>query len=423
MSYFFFLSYAHSKKDKKETGFVSQFFEDICNEIAGKSVQTAEPYGFLDQYNLKAGDAWAPELSNAIRTTRTFVCLMSARYFSREYCGREWALFEQRCRSAAGADGTVPPLIIPVVWQFPIEDEFPAFASALQFGISTEGVIDADRGIIDHFNQKGLKYVVQRRMTTHSNAYCECVEQLATQIVERAEKYPLPELPAANLPGIDDITPKFPVDQQAIAAPADVAAAASTRANFAVVAGTRAEIAAGAAHDAGAYSGEATSWIPFHPESNREFFMIAQAQANEARLRCEWIDVDAKLVDRIEEAEENNSIVIMVVDPVTATLPTYAGILRNFDRYTFRNCVVLIPWLGSDTDHDPVHAALENVLRRRFDTAKERYLRTNVSNVEELEAEISAAMKDLGEILSARRKPQRALGAGRFDAPPSLPSV
>ena len=79
MSYFFFLSYAHSKKDKKETGFVSRFFSDVCDHIEGATGQTAATCGFLDEYNLKAGDAWAPELSEAIRTTRTFVCLIRGR--------------------------------------------------------------------------------------------------------------------------------------------------------------------------------------------------------------------------------------------------------------------------------------------------------------------------------------------------------
>jgi FxsC-like protein len=423
MSYWFFLSYAHSKQDKRDTGFVEKFFEDLCVEVGEATGDDADKCGFLDCYNLRAGDTWKDELALAVRTARTFVCLMNARYFDRKYCGREWALFENRCKALEGIANRKPKLIIPVLWQTPIEGDFPGFAKDIQFGVSTEEILQEERRLISDLNEKGLRFVAQRRGTTHANAYLACKEQLAEQIVRRATRHVLPDLPKAELPAIDKIVPKFPECGDVFPQPENEEQASSIKASFAVVAAKRNEVPLALGDLCNAYSNDAEEWVPFHPESGRQFFLMAQAQANENRLKCEWVNVDKQLVQHLQEAEDRKSIVIMVVDPVTARLPQYSAILKEFDRYIFRNCVVLIPWSGHEPETDATKNAVEAALRRRFETQRERYLRTNITTAEELENEISMAIKDLGEILAAHRKPQRTLAEGRFESPPSLAPV
>ena len=423
MALWFFLSYAHSDEALRDKEHVENFFRDLSLEVSSKTGHSVSECGYLDSFDLKTGDPWKTELSNAVRTSRTFVCLMNARYFRRPYCGKEWQLFENRCNQFEMQTGQTTKLILPVLWDKPEEGEFPEFAMDLQFGISLDGVSEADRDTIEDFNQKGMRYVIKRRSTTHHNAYESCIESLAETIIHRANEFTLPELAEQDLPTIDQIQPKFPIENVGVTATTITEGASSIQANFAVVAATQTEIQPLLGISPAAYGLGSQQWIPFYPESAQRFFLIAQAQASENELMVEWLNVDGNLVQRLEEAEERKAIVIMVVDPMTARLQQYARILEDFDRFTFRNCVVLIPWVNNKTDGDEAMDALERVLRRRFAMSNPCYLRNDINSIEQLEREISGAIKDVGEILAAERKPQRELAKGRFETPPSLNAV
>lgn len=420
----FFISYAHSDGSLQESKLVEQFFKDLRSEVMSKTGDSSDVCGYLDSYNLKTGDLWKSDLSTAIRTSRTFICLMNARYFRREYCGKEWQLFENRCKAFKDKEGVQPNLIFPVVWDLPEEGQFPSFATDLQFGMSLDGVSDLDRPNVEDFNRKGMRFVIKRRETSHINAYELCIETLAKEIIKSAAKFVLPEVLDINLPTLDQIPAKFPVKLgKPILAVGTQEQTAAIQAKFAVIAAKKSEIQGVLDSQPEAYGGGPQEWIPFHPSSQRRFYHIAQTQANEHDLMCEWLKVDENLVKEVKEAENNNGLVIMVVDPTTVRLNSYSDLLRKFDEYAFRNCVVLLPDTGAMLDKDLAEKAIEQSLKNRFLTNNSHYLRKNINSVDSLELQISIAIKYLGETLAAERSPVRALRPGRFDAPPTLVSV
>jgi FxsC-like protein len=126
-----------------------------------------------------------------------------------------------------------------------------------------------------------------------------------------------------------------------------------------------------------------------------------------------WVGVNAGLVAALERVEQENAVVVVVVDPWTALHPAYKGILSQFDRYQFRNCVVLIPWNRSDpSTHsagDRLKAALTQALARNFEGRKEVFFRHNIEARADLRDAISRALADLEALLAPRREPARKL--------------
>ena len=426
MARWFFMSYAHVEAHR-DSAMVQDFFDDLCAEIASKTTTAASDCGYLDKYDLKPGDVWKDDLAEALCTCRTFVCIMSARYFSRPYCGREWALFETRCRQYAEARGEerLPSLIIPVLWDKPFEGNLPAFATDLQFGIDLRSVNEPDeRRNLDDLHQRGLRHIMKRRPSTHLNAYETIRENLATRILSLAQEHALPAMPAAQIPPLDTVAPKFPAQ----APPADGNAAApagpARQANFVLVAGTAEEMRGHVGDREHSYGrGDPREWTPYFPENQQRFFLIAQRLATEHELLCRWLPIDEALIDKLKTAKDQNSIALMVVDPWSARLPKYAGVLREFDNFVFRNCVVLIPWDTSDCsaeERESLQQALQSVLEGRFAVSNDCYLRADIPTMADFEAQISDALRDLEEILAVQREPQRDMPRGRFASLPSI---
>src|SRR5688572_26089268 len=108
----FFLSYARADAERDDAGeheLVRQFFDDLSRAIR-KSTGDATAAGSFIDTKIEWGAKWEDHIHDAIRTCQVFVPLMSATYFRREWCGREWAAFEARIANNA------PSRMIPVTW-------------------------------------------------------------------------------------------------------------------------------------------------------------------------------------------------------------------------------------------------------------------------------------------------------------------
>ena len=126
----FFLSYAqaagrrrpdsHRRADfpvREPNRDVIAFFDDLNRDVAELVDRpTGADPGFIDR-DIPAGSLWEPTLLQAIGTCQVFVALMSARYFTSPWCGREWHAFSQRTVTPrAGAEPGHETAIVPVVW-------------------------------------------------------------------------------------------------------------------------------------------------------------------------------------------------------------------------------------------------------------------------------------------------------------------
>ncbi len=418
MAQWFFMSYAHADNHSRHTYLVEKFFQDLRDEVATRT--TGVPVGYLDTVNLNPGESWPIELAAAVRQCRVFIPILSARYFEREYCGREWALFETRChRYATDNACQQPPLIVPVVWATPIEVEFPRFARELQFTVDVADVHNDQRRFIDDYARHGLLYVLKRCTSSHANVYETILEKLAHRIIEVGTNYELPELAEVALKPLGEIPNRF-ARQPGQVVPVSTP---STRANFAIVAGCPNEMQAVRGSAPAVYGTNGREdWAPYYPQCRKPIGLVAQRQANSRDLICEWLPVDGNLVCKLREAERDNSLAIVVIDPWTLKVPEYARFLTEFDQHQFTNCAVLIAWNMDDPDTsgqaDALSATLKNILARRFQFRN--LLRDRIAGPAELENELRDVIIELEGFLSPAREPLRATGSSRFSEPPSL---
>ncbi len=419
MTCWFFMSYARADDQEGDAQLVRDFYDELKSAVS-KRVQNPTPESaYFDQESLEPGDPWPNDIAEALRGCRTFVPIMTARYFTREYCGKEWGIFEDRCRALGGA--SLPPLIIPVLWVRPEEGELPQFATALQVTFDPERVQQEERKFLADYETYGMEYVAKRRKTTHGNTYDTIVITMASRIIHAARDHPLQSLAGAGLPSLTEAPNRFVSVPRA----AGEAATASNRANFAFVAGDAQEMLALRPDSQQYYGGGgALDWRPYAPGETQPIALIAQKVANDKDLIVNWVAAKAGLVAALQQAERENSVVIVVVDPWTAMLPTYRQILSHFDQFQFRNCVVLIPWNRLDprtqNEQDRLFQCLRQTLARNYEGRKEVYFRSEINAHAELRAAISSALSDLEALLAPNRAPARKVGSGTQNEPPQM---
>ncbi|GAV44387.1 TIR-like protein FxsC [Streptomyces acidiscabies] len=177
---YFFLSYAHVPRSASGGGdpdhWVHRLFHDLSNSIANLTMEPPDSVGFMDR-SLTSGRIWNDELAYALNTCRVFVPLLSPRYVTSEWCGREWWAFAQR--TATVRYGRYAP-IIPILWT-PMEGRtLPRVVSEVQY-LTPE---QPER--YRHFGMYGLM-----KVNTFRRDYERAVLQIATHIVARAENIDL----------------------------------------------------------------------------------------------------------------------------------------------------------------------------------------------------------------------------------------
>ncbi|MFE9022366.1 TIR-like protein FxsC [Streptomyces sp. NPDC007808] len=131
----FFLSYA---REPATTGGRRnreyRFFTDLTKHLASLTDIPKEELGFFDVV-LPVGADWQAELKQALATAQVFVPLYSPRYFTREWCGKEWDAFSRREQREGRVPGSENSAVVPVLWTPTAPRPVPAPA----FGLSPSG--------------------------------------------------------------------------------------------------------------------------------------------------------------------------------------------------------------------------------------------------------------------------------------------
>lgn len=109
----FLLSY---DREDGEGGYVRQFYDDLCDELARRAGWDKDSIGYWDQ-RVPVGARWPDRLVEALRTCRVFVPLYSPRFYGSAYCGREWWIFSERVGDYEAQARQAADLIVPVVWE------------------------------------------------------------------------------------------------------------------------------------------------------------------------------------------------------------------------------------------------------------------------------------------------------------------
>ena len=410
----FFMSYAWADNVAQDVAgsAVSAFFKLVEESLAGKVATSFQANGFLDRKGIEAGQNWEDELTHALRGARSFLPLLTQRYFSREACAREWSAFAARANAhPRGSD-----LLIPIIWDRPVRIQPPAGLQIL-LGESSVSANDVDR--VKDYNTMGMNVLVQRMANDAraADTVRVVVDAITELIVTRYAEIKLPSAGSDTVPHWNNLPTTFPN----AAGPA--AAVASTGAlYFAVAAATLGEIGARRPNALRFYPGTRSDWVPY----DKAGLTISQVVLETSRcfnLPYNWLSIGANLVNDIRSLENQGCLpVVVLVDPWSLDVAALNGPLSAYDQNRFKNCVVIVAWneegvAESTETRARLQAALQKVFSRSLPQVGEStWFNTQVKDVDSLRAALLQAVKDIRALAAPQQPAQRPVQSN--DAPP-----
>lgn len=371
--YYFFFSY--SRSDNSE--FLKGFFSDLQNIIKEKLGLEGD-VGFIDQTGNEPGDHWEAKLEQALACSRVFVAVATASYARKEYCGKEWAAFEDRVTrySANRPDVAVAPLIIPVLWIPPSERApFPDVIRGRHYHLG-----DPQSKI----NQRGIRYVFKNK-ARFGLEYDDFMDALAERVIGLAHEHAGIDA-IQDVPGLSSI--KSPFETDADAANALNAPPARQRGlkwvHFVYGAGSPNQARQAGRDSVSAYGDRGgAEWQPFLPDE-RTIGSLAQQVASSDQLgmiACE-LPLSDDLPDKVRQLEGERQLVVVLLDYWAAKIPAFEAALEDFDRSNYINCSVLVLRNRGDSDTkdhwQELNDKLHNALFYRFKNGNELFLRTGI---------------------------------------------
>jgi FxsC-like protein len=338
--YYFYLSY--SRDDDIEL--IENFFRDLSNEVRLRlGLSPQEGIGFFDQKSLKLSDEWDSSLTQALDSSRLLVPLYSPSYFKSEHCGKEFQFFLDRAEEDERYRAYGLSRILPIIW-IPSPGMIPEAANRILYSSPDEG---------------GLRLLM--RLSRQSEKYVLFVDQFATALVSAARQVPPPaQQRLSSLASVRSAFEEPPTFTQAPELPGG-----GPRTAFFVYAVGRREEMGLVRDDLTNYGEDRSDWRPLFPRDDAMVGMTAASVTIREAMQYQVLPFDDNLVLNARQAEQNNSSVILIVDPWTTLLPHYREILQKFDAYSFVNCAILIIW-GEDDDTKSRFESLRSSLRETF---------------------------------------------------------
>jgi FxsC-like protein len=399
--FLFYLGY--SRRDDIEM--IEKFFSDFSNEIRMRlGLSQSEGVGFLDNNAIETGDHWDVALAQALENSRVLVALYSPAYFKSDHCGKEFQYFSDRMM-AAGRTNVGVTNILPIIWIPVPRRALPEAANRIQL-LSPEG---------------GLRRLM--RSSSRSDKYAEFLDDLAGTLTDMTQKLP-PEAPH-NLPSFKDLRNAFEDSVTSSAAPILSDSAQSVggpRAVKLIYVVARPEEMSLIKGNVSNYADDGYLWRPFFPADDEEIGVTGAMVATNEMMVYEVLPFDDNLLSRVRSAEQNNSPVILIVDPWVLRLANYQKILSTFDEYAFINCAVLIVWNEQDLETTKMRAELEMHVRTTFPnhlTSRDNFL-IEVRSREELHSRLSISLQQIRARIIERGQVMKPLAIGENFAKPSI---
>nr|MDT0660123.1 TIR-like protein FxsC [Micromonospora sp. DSM 115978] len=384
---YFFLSYARGDDDI----YVKKFFDELTKEVRNLTGDPSDrEVGFLDARSIRLGASWSPELVNALSTCRVFVSLCSPAYFRRDACGKEWQVFAHRVALNRRTTGAEVPALIPLIWTPMV---MPELAARLQYHT-------ADLG--EAYRKDGLRQLVRLNRRA---ALLRLVSHLARQIVETAEGH---RLPGPGLVGrFDEITNAFAVS--AGNAPGlSASPAGSRRVHFVVAAPNREQIRT-LRRDRACYGETYADWAPYRPSLRDPLARFAQLIAERQRFDAEVGGID-ELPDRIDRANQENHVLVLLVDAWSARLTEHREALRVYDERNEPTTGVLIPLPRADKETEAHRVELvQEVLGAlaRNNLRGDALFKTGIETHGDFDSELQNVLEEAQNRIYRRGRPHR----------------
>ena len=391
------------------SAYQEKFFDDLVTEIGNLTAMSIDEIGFLDK-DIETGNSWSERLAQALRMSRVFIYLHAPLYFTRPWCGKEWHVFRSRVDAYVkdlGPGAARPPLMIPVLWT-PPTGELPTVAADIQYKHRDFGEVYVKEGV---FNLM--------RLSDNRDHYFRFLSKLAGCIIE-AGNHNLPS--CGELPSFDQVPNAF-----ATASPSPVRVlglanllpqtAGPRHAQFVYVVGRRDELQAfRRVVDAYGEEGE-LDWKPYFPHTDDAVFVLANQAALKLRLKYEAVPLGDDLVQRLREAQEQRKIVVLIVDAWSLKIDRYYRLVSDYDKASFRNCVVVVPWNEDDETREQT-AELQDFLEMAFENHPEVAQQARVTSSEQLLQQLDTLLNRCrASILRALETFRRVQGRGPWTRP------
>jgi len=407
LSSWFFLSYAWADNPDAdpEGDTVSSFFKQVTNALAVKSADNVDETGFLDRRGIDIGESWPDKLTRALRGARSFMPLLTQRYFSREACGKEWGAFEARAKLHPPAS----ELLIPVIWDKIHRVKPPPW---LQLIPAEKHFPDSDLESVKLYKTLGMSQLVQRMSVDQAAAKAVkvMVDAMTDLIVDRYAAVGFPQAAESDVNHWDQLVPKF----GGANAPTD-SAAGKPVVHFAVAAATAAQIGARRKNALRFYPGADRDWVPYDA-AGLSISQVAVEASRSFDLPCGWLKVDANLIPGIRNLENNGcQPVVLVVDPWSLDIQALKAPLESYDQQRFRNTVVIAAWNDEGADNPSqaranLQQALGHVFSRNLPlNGASTWFNSSVENVDALRDAVRRAITDIRALAAPQAPAMRGV--------------
>ncbi|MDG4831527.1 TIR-like protein FxsC [Solwaraspora sp. WMMD1047] len=390
--HYFFLSYARGDEDE----LVQRFFEDLSTEVrllAG--LPRHEIVGFLDR-TIQVGERWPRQLSEALATCRSFLALMTPRYFQSRACGREWHAFADRTARYESVAGVDSSLLKPLMWVPTPPSKMHRAAENIQYYSDALG---------ETYQRLGIRQLM--RLHRHRDDYRSFTFELATQIVASVESHRLAEgnlvdnfgaLPSAFHRNVAQLAESDQPDKPFLT---HIIVAALPRSDMRAV---RQEL--------DVYGDQGLDWAPYRPPLLSPLVEYACAIAENHSLDFRLADL-SELSARAVQAHRDNQIILLLVDAWVSKVADAQQVLASTDRDKAPITAVLIPKSRDDLETRRNWPDLSMACREIFgrlandDELYRSPITSHVAFGETLPEVLEAARNRVHSVGTVRRRPDR----------------
>jgi FxsC-like protein len=386
---YFFLSYA--REDDPE--YVRRFFHDLSSQVRNLSgADRDEPVGFLDEQSLRMGQRWSVALGEALSTCRCFVAMTSPRYFRRDYCGREWAVFSDRLAAYERQWNRQAPALLPIRW-IPMSPMHP-LAAEIQgtgAGLAAESYLDYGlRQMLDlqrfHDDYRAFVFDLARLIVSVAGAHDVPVPRRTVRLEEVQDAF------RSRTPGLNGR-----VGTAAHRGTLAGGGRLSPRAfvHFIVVAGTRDDMST-VRRKLEYYGETSTQWAPYRPGFDEAVAELAMRVAEDRLFDSEIADI-SDLGQRIDRARQRNELVVLLVDAWSPALERHQRALLDYDQRDGLAGAVMIPFNSQDAetlaDTTVLQVRLARVLPNLVERGDRVMLRSNIPTPEQFGADLEEILE------------------------------
>lgn len=370
----FFFSY--SRADAADA-YLNRFYEDLRREVSTRGGIDVAETAFRD-VEQPLGTDWRRTTADGLGSCDVFVPIYSPSYFSSTICGQEWHAFSSRLPAGGGARSIAP------VWWLPVRGGLPPVAESMQ---DTRDLFGAE------YREYGLRYLMQ--LKRNEERYQEFLVHFSMALITAAAEAP----PPRRIAELRAVPNAFATGPPGVRAERPPRTRGGPRKVTFVVAATGRDEMATVRTALDVYGDDWADWRPYRPDTDEAVVVRAQAVAStQLMMFSEPVPVDGSLRDRLDAARRRGEMVVLLVDPWVAALPSFRPLLSDADDIRSGHAVILAPWESAESlpesDRERARDLLYVCLGNWMD-AGDHAFRDDIRSMDDFEKVLGQALVDV----------------------------